>query len=146
MPTTIFQFSTSMVSLHRGLTTTDFCTCMSRTSQFESQSPTTKQSSEIFMRSKMSTESAKMRSKGYHRSNRSSRPVFKEIENGYHRFHPDDWYGITYFIALQWLRGPTCRDFVNGPYEKSMTRPVKSLWNRITQEKVLLALSGPSEN
>jgi hypothetical protein len=53
-------------------------------------------------------------------------PVFKEIENGYHRFHPDDWYGITYFIALQWLRGPSGRDFVNGLFETIMMRLVKA--------------------
>jgi hypothetical protein len=46
-------------------------------------------------------------------------PLFRAIEDGYHEFHPVDWEGLTYFMALMWLRGPTGRDFVNGLYEDS---------------------------
>jgi hypothetical protein len=46
-------------------------------------------------------------------------PLFRAIQDGYHEFHLDDWEGLTYFMALMWLRGPTGRDFVNELYEQS---------------------------
>ena len=41
-------------------------------------------------------------------------PLFQLIEQGYHRFHQDDFHGLATFIALLWLRGPSGRDFVKG--------------------------------
>jgi hypothetical protein len=35
------------------------------------------------------------------------------IEGGYDQFHPDLWQGLTSFVDLLWLRGPTSRDVVN---------------------------------
>jgi hypothetical protein len=52
-------------------------------------------------------------------------PFFRAVENGYYDFHPDDWEGFTYFIALMWLRGPSGRDFVNGLSSEVMKSEVK---------------------
>jgi hypothetical protein len=46
-------------------------------------------------------------------------PLFRAIEGGYYDFHPHDWEGLTYFMALMWLRGPTGADFVNRLYEQA---------------------------
>lgn len=54
-------------------------------------------------------------------------PFFRAVEDGYSEFHPDDWEGITCFMALTWLRGPTGRDFVNGLYEWATESAAKQL-------------------
>jgi hypothetical protein len=54
-------------------------------------------------------------------------PFFRAVEDGYSEFHPVDWKGITCFMALTWLRGPTGRDFVNGLYEWATESAVKQL-------------------
>lgn len=41
-------------------------------------------------------------------------PLFRAINDGYHRFHLDDFEGLTIFMALLWVRGPFGRDFVSG--------------------------------
>jgi Protein of unknown function (DUF4238) len=40
-------------------------------------------------------------------------PLFRAIDDGYHRFHLSDFEGLTIFMALLWVRGPFGRDFVN---------------------------------
>lgn len=52
-------------------------------------------------------------------------PLFPAIEGGYHKFHPDDWYGLAFFIALLWLRGPAGIDFLNELSARTMKSIVK---------------------
>src|SRR6202008_830447 len=40
-------------------------------------------------------------------------PLFRAINNGYHRLHHQDFDALTVFMALLWVRGPFGRDFVN---------------------------------
>jgi uncharacterized protein DUF4238 len=41
-------------------------------------------------------------------------PLFRAINDGYYRFHPNDFDGLTFFMALLWVRGPFGRDLVSG--------------------------------
>jgi hypothetical protein len=53
-------------------------------------------------------------------------PLFREIDDHrYHRFHPDEFEGLTIFMALMWVRGPFGRDLVNQLSAQVMKTVVK---------------------
>src|SRR5260370_27238596 len=40
-------------------------------------------------------------------------PLFRMIDEPNFRFHPEEFEGLTIFMALMWIRGPSGRDLVN---------------------------------
>ncbi len=40
-------------------------------------------------------------------------PLFRMIDDPNFRFHPEEFEGLTIFMALMWIRGPSGRDLVN---------------------------------
>jgi len=53
-------------------------------------------------------------------------PLFRAIDDHrYYRFHPDEFEGLTIFMALMWVRGPFGRDLVNQLSARVMKTVVK---------------------
>jgi len=53
-------------------------------------------------------------------------PLFRAIDDGYHRLHDDDFEGLTIFMALLWVRGPFGKDFVNRLSSQVMKHQTKT--------------------